>query len=90
MRIVRRRVRDLKEAYIDPRGRLTVTAGSDRPSVHTFQNIAKQNKVPARIAIATGGTVVWPSGSLYDSSLVFIFSVQVFPSLYFCQDDGNC
>ena len=50
----------------DPRGRLTVKAGNDHyfrtcclsvdPSVPTFQNLAKQNKVQSRIVIAIGGT----------------------------------
>ena len=55
-----------QSVYIDPRGRPTVTAGSDhyfrtcclsvRPSP-LFKNHAKQNNFEARIVIATGGTV---------------------------------
>ena len=60
-------VLSFQESIFDPRGRPTVMAGSDhyfrtcclyvRPSVPTFQNLAKQNKVQAKIVISTGGTV---------------------------------
>ena len=65
---------------IDPRGRPTVTAGSDhyfrtcclyiRPSVPTFQNLAKQN-VQARIVIATGGTVDLAGWIIDDKHVLF-------------------
>ena len=66
---------------IDPRGRPTVTAVSDhyfrtcclyvRPSVRTFQNLAKQNKFQARTVIATGGTVGLAEWIIDDTHFLF-------------------
>ena len=50
----------LKYILIDPRGRLTVSAGSVNyfhtlcPSVPTFQNLAKQKTLKVKIVIVTG------------------------------------
>ena len=41
-------------------------------SVHTFQNIAKQNKCRVKIVLATGGTVGLVKGIIDDTGLVSI------------------
>ena len=69
--------------FVDPRGQPTVTAGSDhylptcclsvRPSVPTFQNLAKQNNFQLRIMIASDGAVgaaEWIIASAAASSFV--------------------
>ena len=47
--------------------------GSVRPSVLTFQNIAKQNKCRVKIMIATSGTLGLAEGIIDDTCLVSIF-----------------
>ena len=64
---------------IDPRGRPTVTAGSDNyfhvcRSVPTFQNLAKQNKFEVRIVIATVVTVGLAEWIIGSTSLVYFLS----------------
>ena len=71
-------------AYIDPRGQPTITAGSDhcfhtycpsvRPSVSTFQNLAKQNKLQAKTMFTTGeivGLAEWIIDDTFLSLSVF-------------------
>ena len=54
-------------------------------SLPTFQNLAKQNKIQARIVIANGGIVDLPSGSLMAHMSFFssflLFSTEVWSSL---------
>ena len=68
---------NLKKTSIDPRGRPSVTAGSDhcfctcRPSVCPhFSNLAKQNKV--KTMFATGRTVGLAKWIIDDTCLVSI------------------
>ena len=65
----------------DPRSRpavITIFAGvvfpSVRPSVPTFQNLAKQNNFQVRIVIATGRTVGLAEWIIY--------GIHVFPSYF--------
>ena len=51
---------------------------SFRPSVPTFQNLAKQNKVQARIVIATGGTVGLAEWIIDDTHVLFFIFSRLF------------
>ena len=58
---------------IDPRGQPTVTAGSDRPSVPTFQTLTKQNNFQVTIVITHGGTMGLAERIIDDTDLMFIY-----------------
>ena len=57
---------------------------SVRTSVHTFQSLAKQNKV--KTMSATGKTVVWPSGSLM-TPVLYTLSLS---HIVICTCYNNC
>ena len=67
---------NMKNANLDPRGRPTVTAGSDHnfhtfcPAIPTFQNLARQNNFHVKILIAIVGTAGLTEWIIDDTCLV--------------------